>query len=140
MLTEASVRRILNTIIDPCSTLAGAPAGIDEFGLVRRVQVVQQPDGTDVAVTLGVTEPGCYMAVYFADQAYALLRAEKEIKSVTIELDLTGDWTPDDMSSTYRARLDGVRATRRRNLQLRVLTVIQSQVGETHICPVSSNV
>lgn len=125
MITETRVRHILNTIIDPCSQVAGVPAGIDEFGLVRRVEVHQHPDGADVRVTIGVTEPGCFMAVYFAEQASALLRAEAGVNVVDIALDLSGDWTPAEMSSNYRHRLETVRAARRRDLNARTLSVIQ---------------
>lgn len=127
MVTEASVRSVLNAIIDPCSLLAGAPAGIDEFGLVRQVEVRQGPDGVDITVTLGVTEPGCYMAVYFAEQAHTLLQGQAHVKNVTIALDLAGDWTPDDMSTTYRTRLEMVRAQRRRSLPRRTLPILQSK-------------
>ena len=38
-MTAEEVRALLNAIVDPCSLAAGAPAGIDEMGLVRDVEV-----------------------------------------------------------------------------------------------------
>ena len=34
-MDEATVRARLNEVLDPCSVVAGAPAGIEEMGLVR---------------------------------------------------------------------------------------------------------
>jgi hypothetical protein len=45
MLDEARVRTTLNTIVDPCSRAAGAPAGIAEMGLVRQIEVHHSPGG-----------------------------------------------------------------------------------------------
>jgi len=38
-MNEGVIRAALNEIVDPCSVVAGAPAGLDEMGLVRRLCV-----------------------------------------------------------------------------------------------------
>jgi metal-sulfur cluster biosynthetic enzyme len=110
--TEAGVRAALNTVVDPCSVAAGSPAGLDDMGLVRRVEV----DGADVRVVIGVTEYGCVMGAPFAIEAYRLLEGLDGVGRVDVELDDAFDWLPDDMSPAYRARLAAVHAEGRRRL------------------------
>jgi metal-sulfur cluster biosynthetic enzyme len=114
MITESAIRATLNTIIDPCSTAAGCPAGLDEMGLVRAVEIRDVPAGADVRVVIGVTEVGCLMSAPFATEAYKRLHALSGISAVTVELDLAFDWDPDDMSPDYQQRLQAHRARRRK--------------------------
>lgn len=102
MTTAAEVRETLNGIVDPCSTAAGVPAGLCDMGLVHAVEVA--PDGR-VSVTLGVTEPGCFMIGSFALEAHARLGALPGVTAVELELDEGFDWTEDSMDPAYRERL-----------------------------------
>jgi metal-sulfur cluster biosynthetic enzyme len=68
-LDEALVRATLNEIVDPCSAAAGAPAGLDDMGLVRSVEVAERDGRVTVSVRIGVTEPGCFMIYPFAREA-----------------------------------------------------------------------
>jgi len=113
VITERQVRAILNGIIDPCSSAAGCPAGIDEMGLVRAVQITEGPTGTNVHVVIGVTEYGCLMGAPFATEAYSRLEAIPGIGVVFVELDQAFDWDRDDMRSDYVERLRAHRANRR---------------------------
>ena len=117
--TEADVRAVLNTVVDPCSVAAGSPAGLADMGLVRSVELSPSPAGagsTDVRVVIGVTEYGCVMGAPFAREAYRLLEAVSGVGRVEVELDGEFDWVPEDMSPEYRRRLGEVHAEGRRRL------------------------
>ncbi|TDV48664.1 metal-sulfur cluster assembly factor [Actinophytocola oryzae] len=110
-LTER-VREALNTIIDPCSVVAGAPVGLVDLGLVRQLTVTPAPDGAAVLVRIGVTEPACLMGASFVVRAKEVLDAIPEISTVDVGLDHAADWTPDDIAPAYQLRLAEVRSTR----------------------------
>ena len=104
-MTEAEVRAALNGIIDPCSAVAGAPAGLDEMGLIRQLRV----SGADVEVTIGVTEPGCMMGASFVARAQELLDGMDGIATADVRLDHAMDWEPSDLDPTYAKRLEQMR-------------------------------
>jgi metal-sulfur cluster biosynthetic enzyme len=106
------VRNELNRIIDPCSRAAGCPAGLDEMGLIRKVQIRPAPGGCDVQVVIGVTEYGCLMGAPFAAEAYEILRNSTGVCDVQVELDREFDWDRDDMRRDYQQRLQAHRSRR----------------------------
>ncbi|WP_319456986.1 MULTISPECIES: metal-sulfur cluster assembly factor [unclassified Mycobacterium] len=112
-VTEALIRATLDTVIDPCSVAAGARAGIAELGLVRSLQVKQEPDGAVVRVTIGTTDPGCLMIYPFAAESRRKLEALPGVARAEVDLDVSADWLPTDMSPSYRARLAARRSARR---------------------------
>ena len=111
MLDEASVRAVLNTIVDPCSAVAGVPAGIEEMGLVRQMTISQGPDGVTVQIRIGVTEPSCLMGFSFANTAQQRLEALPGVTHVEVSLDRLCEWDPADMSPDYQERLETFRST-----------------------------
>ncbi|WP_033288745.1 metal-sulfur cluster assembly factor [Amycolatopsis jejuensis] len=113
MLDEATVRRALNTVIDPCSITAGCTAGIEELGLVRSITMAETGSGTDVDVLIGVTEPGCIMGYPFVQEARRRLAELDGVGTVRVSFSHDHDWTPADMSETYTARLEEHRRQRR---------------------------
>jgi metal-sulfur cluster biosynthetic enzyme len=113
MLDAARVWTILNTIVDPCSRAAGAPAGIADMGLVRQLEVQQSPEGACIRVVIGVTEPGCLMGAAFVNDARKLLQELPGVAEVQVSMDHAFDWTPEDMAPAYQARLDQLRQRRR---------------------------
>jgi metal-sulfur cluster biosynthetic enzyme len=113
VIDEATVWTTLNTIVDPCSRAAGAPAGIAEMGLVRQLEVQQSPEGARIRVVIGVTEPGCLMGAAFVNDACTRLRALPGVAEVQVSMDQAFDWTPQDMSPAYQTRLEQLRQTRR---------------------------
>lgn len=127
MTTAAQVREVLNGIVDPCSTAAGVPAGLCDMGLVHAVAV--HPDGR-VAVTLGVTEPGCFMIGSFAAEARARLLTLPGVSAVELELDEGFDWTEDSMDPAYRARLAQHRRSTQRRPHRLELQVVQPLGGD----------
>ena len=118
-MTEAEVRAALNTVIDPCSAVAGAPAGIVEMGLVRDLAIVDEGAGVAVRLSIGVTEPGCMMGASFALRARESLERLPGISSVDVQLDHEMDWSPRDLNPGYAARLAQVRQTKRDDISAR---------------------
>jgi metal-sulfur cluster biosynthetic enzyme len=119
-MNEATVRAALNEIVDPCSVVAGAPAGIGEMGLIRRLEVRDAPGGAAVEVHIGVTEPGCMMGASFAIRARERLEALAGVTDVDVRLDHAADWDPKDIDPTYAGRLAAIRAERRAELHERM--------------------
>jgi metal-sulfur cluster biosynthetic enzyme len=111
-VNERDVRAELDRIVDPCSAVAGAPAGIVELGLVRSLSVVETTGGVSVAVRIGVTEPGCMMGASFVVRARERLEALPDVVAVDVRLDHSGDWEPADIDPAYAERLATVRARR----------------------------
>lgn len=112
-MSEGAIRAELNQILDPCSVVAGAPAGLDEMGLVRGLSVKAVPGGVAIEVRIGVTEPGCMMGASFAIRARERLEALAGVVAVDVQLDHEADWGPGDISPAYAERLAAVRATKR---------------------------
>lgn len=115
---EARVRAALDDVRDPCSVVAGVPAGLVEMGLVRSLEVDDGPDGAVVRVAIGVTEPTCLMGPSFVTGARERLAAEPGIAHVEVELSADPDWSPLDMSPGYRARLTEHRRARRDGIEV----------------------
>lgn len=115
---EARVRAALDDIQDPCSVVAGAPAGLVEMGLVRSLEVDDGPGGAVVRVAIGVTEPTCLMGPSFVTGARERLAAEPGIARVEVELSADPHWSPLDMSPDYRARLAEHRRSRRDGIEV----------------------
>lgn len=109
-MNEEAVRAVLDEIIDPCSVVAGAPAGIVAVGLVRHLRVTESADGARVEARIGVTEPGCMMGASFVVRARERLEALPGVAAVDIQLDHAGDWDPADIDPAYARRLAAVRA------------------------------
>jgi len=116
---EHEVRAALDEVHDPCSEVAGVPAGILEMGLVHDLQVSHEPDGAVVRLAIRVTEPTCLMGPSLASGARERLAALPGVARVEVTLSDDGDWTPAAMSAEYRARLAEHRAARRGAIEVR---------------------
>jgi metal-sulfur cluster biosynthetic enzyme len=111
--TADQVRAVLNGIVDPCSAAAGAPAGLDDMGLVRGVEVETGSAGTVVRVMLALTEPTCLMGIPFMATARERLEALPGVSRAEVSLASGFEWTPAELSPSYAARLERVRERRR---------------------------
>ena len=100
----ARVRACLDTVIDPCSEVAGHPAVLVTMGLVRRLEVETAPEGLTVTARIGVTEPGCLMGVAFVRDARERLAALPGVARVDVAMEYACDWEPADMDPVYRQR------------------------------------
>lgn len=117
MIDVDDVKRVLNGIVDPCSTRAGVPAGLVDMGLVSDISVEPiSAERCNVGLTIGVTEIGCFMIGPFASEARSRLEALPETATVTVRLKASTDWTPEDMSPDLQRRL----AARRKAARLRL--------------------
>jgi metal-sulfur cluster biosynthetic enzyme len=112
-IDEETILLELDSIIDPCSEAAGAPAGIFTMGLVRSLQIVPGESGAAIHLTIGVTEPGCLMGSAFAEGARVRLEKLPGVGAIKIDLDERLDWHPSDMLGAYREKLERIRAERR---------------------------
>jgi metal-sulfur cluster biosynthetic enzyme len=112
-MNEQTVRAALDEIIDPCSLVAGAPAGIVALGLVRFLAVTDTAEGARVEARIGVTEPGCMMGPSFVVRARERLEALPGVAAVEVGLDHASDWDPGDIDPAYASRLAKVRASKR---------------------------
>lgn len=121
MIDDTAVRAVLNSIIDPCSRAAGVPAGIVEMGLIRSLEVRQEPAGASITVTIRVTEPGCLMAYPFANEARKRLETLPGVASIDVKIDHVCDWEPAAMSPAYRTRLEAHRAQRRQAVNIQFI-------------------
>jgi len=116
----ARVREALNSVVDPCSVAAGAPAGLTEMGLVRAVEVAPGPaGGQHVSVVIAVTHPGCLMAAVFAVRAERAVSELAGVESVDVDVDAGFQWSEEELAEDYRSRLVEVRARRRRGVRER---------------------
>ena len=98
---EAEIRRLLNTVGDPCSVANGVPMGLDDMGHVESVD--GSPDG-DVQIKLRLTSPTCVMVSHFKGQAEELALTVPGVRSVGVSSDIGLDWSPDMMSASAQER------------------------------------
>lgn len=106
MTLEAQVEEVLDSVVDPCSAVAGAPAGLRDMGLVKRVEI----SGATVEVVLRLTHPTCMMGPLFMESVKQGLLALPAVNAATVTLDADFSWTEESMSDGYRARLAAHRA------------------------------
>lgn len=121
VVTEESVRLLLNGIVDPCSANIGAPAGLVDMGLVRSIAITPSlADNTlvDVTIILGLTEPGCMMGYPFLRESEARVRALPGVGEVSVTLDTRSLWTEDDLDPDYRVKLRAARNAKLTALKL----------------------
>ncbi|MBS1678846.1 MAG: DUF59 domain-containing protein [Actinobacteria bacterium] len=98
---ESRVRRLLDTIGDPCSVAQGVPMGLGEMGLLERVEA--DADG-NVEIDLRLTSPSCMMLGYFKVEAERLAHTVDGVRNVTIRSDTGLDWRPEMMSRAAQRR------------------------------------
>jgi metal-sulfur cluster biosynthetic enzyme len=105
--------KLIDEVIDPCSAVAGAPAGLVEFGLVRGVDLKRAATGGwDVCVRLMLTEPGCIMGGPFAVRVSDKLASLPAIASLDVQIESVGMWSEAAMGKAYATRLAAARAQR----------------------------
>lgn len=121
MITEDCIRDHVNSIVDPCSRAAGAPAGLIDMGMVPEVCITPQADGgAHVRVKLIVTHPFCMMSNVFVREICERIGALDGVGAVEVDFDAGEIWTPDLMTPDYAARLEQTRERRRAELAERL--------------------
>ena len=108
---RSAIRARLETIVDPCSAAAGAPAGLVSMGLVGDLIVEEGPAGAHIDLTLFITEPGCMMGAVFQQTAQRELASLPGVGSVEVRVDYAHVWDRDQMTPAYRRRLADFRSS-----------------------------
>ncbi|MBO4253122.1 metal-sulfur cluster assembly factor [Streptomyces griseorubiginosus] len=117
VLTEARVREVLNEIVDPCSSVAGVPAGMDDMGMINEVRFTDDgADGRRIGVKITLTDPTCMLLATFVNETRIRLAALPGVTGVEVSLDHETEWTEDRLAPHYRQRLEEHRAKKRRRL------------------------
>jgi metal-sulfur cluster biosynthetic enzyme len=98
---EARVRELADEIKDPCSLATALPLGLDEMGLVERVDV--GPDG-DVAIAIRLTSPSCVMMGHFREELERRVDSVPGVRRVEVSFDRGLDWEPSHMSKDVQRR------------------------------------
>ncbi len=98
---ERRMRAELNEILDPCSVGSGNPMGVEEMGLIERLEL--SSDGC-ATVSYRLTAPGCLMVGVFRSESVARLSAFSEVRRVEVTFDSGLDWSPDMLSADAQSR------------------------------------
>jgi metal-sulfur cluster biosynthetic enzyme len=106
------IRTRLDDVKDPCSVGAGMPMGLDEMGLVKRIEVRE----TRVSIEIRLTSPSCFMHSYFIDEIQWRVGELPGVDQVDVEFDLGVDWAPSMMRQDVRERRDEIIRGRVRQL------------------------
>lgn len=93
MTLEATVRELLDTVVDPCSARMGAPRGLVGMGLVQAVAI----EPATIRVSLVLTGPGCFYYFQFADAIERALESVAGGRSIEVDIDERQMWTPERM-------------------------------------------
>ena len=99
--TVEAIRRQLNSIGDPCSVAHGTPMGIEEMGLIERIDI---DDDGHVAVALRLTSPCCLNVGYFDVETRTRILQVPGVRSVDVTTDRGLDWDPSMMSDDAKRR------------------------------------
>lgn len=106
MTSVPEILSVLDTIIDPCSIAAAAPAGISTLGIVRDIEIEgDSHSGFSILVRMGLTSPGCLMGAMFTAEAERRLLALPTVKSVRVDFVADFVWQPHHMDPVYREHL-----------------------------------
>jgi metal-sulfur cluster biosynthetic enzyme len=99
--TVEAIRRQVNSIGDPCSVAVGTPMGIEDMGLIERIDLDQ--DG-NVLVALRLTSPCCMNVGYFDVETRKRVLQVPGVRSVEVITDRGLDWDPSMMSDDAKRR------------------------------------
>ena len=91
--SEAGIRQLLDSVLDPCSVRMGKPRGLVGMGLVESIAVEE----TAIRIRLVLTGPGCFFFFQFADAISAALEPIANGRESDVAIDDTVLWTQDRM-------------------------------------------
>ena len=110
VVTEQVIRQAINEIKDPCSCVAGVPAGLEEMGLVHNLCMKQGQNGVKVEVSLGITDPTCALGPIFVGAVKKRLRELEGIESAEVMYRPDLVWTEERFTPEYKERVKKSRA------------------------------
>lgn len=106
------VRQAADTVHDPCGMAVGVRIGLDEMGLLRRIEAEKDDRSCwSVRADLRLTGPGCQYFFAFKANLEELLMAHPQISHAVVEWDPSLDWSPENLSRAARSKLEKRRAT-----------------------------
>jgi metal-sulfur cluster biosynthetic enzyme len=92
---EDTVRRLLDTVHDPCSVRMGQPLGLVGMGLIESVAI----DDDAIRIRMVLTGPGCFFYFQFADQIASALVSVADGRDIDVVIDDTILWTRERMNA-----------------------------------------
>jgi metal-sulfur cluster biosynthetic enzyme len=129
-LSVMSVYAALNQVLDPCSVVAGVPAGLVDMGLINHVAITFMSSGDlsncQVSVTLQLTEPGCLMAHAFIPAIHNAVKKLPGAPQSQVRLDPHAVWDESCMTPDYRARLNQHRNPTGGEIELKHVFLVQA--------------
>jgi metal-sulfur cluster biosynthetic enzyme len=105
----------LDTVRDPCSIANRHPMGIVELGLLIELDV---NDSGDVHVLLRPTSPSCTLIGSIMRAVDEQIGKVDGVRSVSVDMDASNEWTPDRMTTAGKDKLDAMRAETLRQLKI----------------------
>jgi probable FeS assembly SUF system protein SufT len=100
-VAEQSLWDALKTVFDP-----EIPANIVELGLIYTIQTAPRPSGgTNVAVEMTLTAPGCGMGQVLRDDVERKIAAVPGVAEVRVDMVFDPPWEPALMSEAARLQL-----------------------------------
>jgi metal-sulfur cluster biosynthetic enzyme len=93
---DAQVKAALEGVVDPCSVASGAPLSVIDMGLVLGWKV---DENDDLVVRIDTTSPGCLMAGHFVADGERRLRQIPGLRSATVVVQPSGEWTSQRISA-----------------------------------------
>jgi metal-sulfur cluster biosynthetic enzyme len=99
--TVEAIRREINSIGDPCSVAHGTPMGLEDMGLIERINL---DDDGNVEVALRLTSPCCMNVGYFDVETRKRVSKVPGVRSVEVSTDRGLDWDPSMMSDDAKRR------------------------------------
>jgi len=97
---DDQVWSMLRTCYDP-----EIPLDIVELGLVYGLEIEPSDEGTDVAITMTLTAPGCGMGQVLADDVQSKVESLPGVRAARVELTFEPPWSPERMSEEGRLEL-----------------------------------
>lgn len=97
---EEAVWEALKTCYDP-----EIPVNIVDLGLIYDCKITPAENGSQVAVKMTLTAPGCGMGPVLAREAEEKITALSGVASASVELVWDPPWSPDRISTAGRERL-----------------------------------
>lgn len=101
-------RRVADEVHDTCGLTSGVRIGLNEMGLLRRVEAEPDGDGScwSVRLLLRLTSRGCNYYFMFKDVLEERLAAHPQVSRAVVDWDPSLDWTPEYISPAARLRLE----------------------------------
>ena len=93
----------IDEVVDPCSQAMGVPIGLAEMGMatVDRLDTT----GADVSVRLRLTSPCCAYGPTMARAVEEQLRALPAVRTATVSIDHSAQWSPTMLTQPAQQRL-----------------------------------